>query len=77
MVYGPRHLQVLQDPTYTEMVFHLKVARVEAGLNQQQVAERVGVSWGTLSTWERMIHVPSTYHLVAWWNALGFWTIRR
>ncbi|OGS50556.1 MAG: transcriptional regulator [Erythrobacter sp. RIFCSPHIGHO2_12_FULL_63_10] len=44
----------------TELVSHLKVWRAEAGLTQQQLAERVGVSRKTINTVENEVFVPST-----------------
>lgn len=36
----------------------LKVARIEAGLTQKQLADRVGVTQQTIAKWERGVSTP-------------------
>ncbi len=38
---------------------HLKKRRLDLGLDQQQVADRMGVIWNSVSNWERGIYRPS------------------
>lgn len=38
---------------------HLKKRRLDLGLDQQQVAEQIGVTWMSVSNWERGIYRPS------------------
>lgn len=40
----------------------LKVARIEKGLTQKQLSERVGVSQQTIAKWERGISTPSHFN---------------
>ncbi len=44
----------------TELISHLKAWRTKAGLTQQELAERVGVSRKTINTVENEVFVPST-----------------
>ncbi|MBW6522723.1 helix-turn-helix transcriptional regulator [Sphingomonas sp. RHCKR47] len=43
-----------------ELVAHLKEHRTAAGLTQQELADRVGVSRKTINTVENGVFVPST-----------------
>lgn len=43
-----------------ELVSQLKAVRSEAGLTQQELADRVGVSRKTINTVENGVFVPST-----------------
>lgn len=69
---APRYLEIITDPDYREMIYRLRTARQERRLSQFEVAEMVNVSWTTLSGWERFVHTPSLFHLLAWWRALEF-----
>jgi DNA-binding XRE family transcriptional regulator len=62
----------MADPDYRTMINSLRLARESSGQSQTQVADKIGVTWTTLSTWERFVHTPSLFHLLAWWNVLGF-----
>jgi transcriptional regulator with XRE-family HTH domain len=75
--YSARHRQVLADPEYREMVARLRQARESAGLTQTDLAEKMDVSWTAISQWERFIHAPSLWHLLAWWRALDFEVAQR
>lgn len=44
----------------TELITHLKASRNKAGLTQQELAERIGVSRKTINTVENGVFVPST-----------------
>jgi putative transcriptional regulator len=44
----------------TELIAHLKTWRIDAGLTQQDLAERIGVSRKTINTVENGVFVPST-----------------
>ena len=54
-----------------ELVAHLKAIRTEAGLTQQELAERVGVSRKTINTVENGVFVPSTVLALKLASALG------
>jgi transcriptional regulator with XRE-family HTH domain len=49
----------------------LRELRQQAGLTQQQVAERCGVKWETVSRWGRDTREPSWSNVVALAKALG------
>jgi len=55
----------------TDLVAHLKAARTAAGLTQQELAERVGVSRKTINTVENGVFVPSTVLALKLAAALG------
>jgi transcriptional regulator with XRE-family HTH domain len=38
---------------------HIKKRRLELGLEQDQVADKIGVTWNSVSNWERGIYRPS------------------
>jgi putative transcriptional regulator len=42
------------------LITHLKAWRTQAGLTQQELAERVGVSRKTINTVENGVFIPST-----------------
>lgn len=44
----------------SELVSHLKRWRSDAGLTQQELADRVGVSRKTINTVENAVFIPST-----------------
>jgi transcriptional regulator with XRE-family HTH domain len=49
----------------------LRELREQAGLTQQELGERVGVTWEAISRWERGTREPSWSNVVALANALG------
>lgn len=49
----------------------MKAARILAGLDQAQIAERVGVARQTVSGWERGLSEPSATYFVRWAKATG------
>lgn len=49
----------------------IKILRVIAGLHQRQLAERVGVSLGAVSAWERGAYAPSDVTLWRLARVLG------
>lgn len=59
------------------MVVRLRQAREHAGLSQQALAPKIGVSWTALSGWERFVTTPSLWHLLAWWRELNFEPVQR
>ena len=44
----------------SELISHLKRWRSDAGLTQQELADRVGVSRKTINTVENEVFIPST-----------------
>ena len=51
---------------------HLKKRRLELGLEQFQVAETVGVTWLSISNWERGICRPSKRTIPSLVTFLGY-----
>jgi transcriptional regulator with XRE-family HTH domain len=51
---------------------HLKRQRLDLGLDQQQVADRIGVTWNSVSNWERGIYRPSKRTLARIISFLGY-----
>ena len=49
----------------------LRVARLSAGLDQAQIARRIGVARQTVSNWERGLAEPSATYFVLWARATG------
>jgi transcriptional regulator with XRE-family HTH domain len=49
----------------------LRSLREAAGLTQQQLADRVGVKWESVSRWERGTREPSWGNVLALGKALG------
>jgi transcriptional regulator with XRE-family HTH domain len=45
--------------------------RIENGLTQRQLAERLGVTHITIGNWESGRHAPSAYQLVALGSVFG------
>lgn len=72
MGYPKYHRQMLADPYYTETVAKLRQARETAGLSQPVVAKTIGVTWETVSAWERLRTLPTLFHFIEWCKVLGF-----
>jgi putative transcriptional regulator len=53
------------------LICHLKAARIEAGLTQAELAEKVGVTRKTINTVENGVFVPSTTLALKLARALG------
>jgi transcriptional regulator with XRE-family HTH domain len=51
---------------------HLKKRRLELGLKQDQVADKMGVTWNSVSNWERGIYRPSKRALTGIMSFLGY-----
>ena len=43
---------------------NLKNLRLQEGLTQPQLAEKLGVSKGMISFWENGVYEPTAYHIV-------------
>ena len=56
--------------TYQETIAQLRKTRLEKGLVQSVVAEKLGVSQGMFSRYEKGADVPSTT-LIRWGELLG------
>lgn len=54
-----------------ELLVHLKVARARAGLTQEELAARIGVTRKTINTIERGHFIPSTLLALKLAAALG------
>ncbi|MDO5300780.1 MAG: helix-turn-helix transcriptional regulator [Clostridia bacterium] len=53
------------------MVSKIKILRVSKGLNQQELAESLGVTQGAISHWERGISQPSAKMLARLAETVG------
>lgn len=42
----------------------IRAVRMERGLTQGELAERIGVSQGTISFWENGVEVPTVEHVI-------------
>ena len=51
---------------------HLKKRRLKLGLEQFQMAEMVGVTWLSISNWERGIYRPSKRTMPSLVTLLGY-----
>lgn len=51
---------------------HIKKRRLELGMNQEQVAEKTGVTWISVSNWERGIYRPTKKAMVPVIAFLGY-----
>ncbi len=49
----------------------IRAARGLAGMSQQDLADVAGVSWVSVSNWERGVVMPGSRHLLALGRALG------
>jgi len=61
----------VNDVKYREIGYRIAIAREEAGLNQKELAERLGISQATLSNYEkgkRRIYLPQLQKIA---EALG------
>lgn len=61
----------MNDVKYREIGYRIAIAREEAGLNQKELAERLGISQATLSNYEkgkRRIYLPQLQKIA---EALG------
>ncbi len=72
MGYHKKHREMLEDPYYTETVARLRQARENADLSQLIVARAIGVTWESVSAWERGVTIPSLYHFLEWCKVLVF-----
>ena len=52
---------------------HLKKRRLKLGLEQFQMAEMVGVTWLSISNWERGIYRPSKRTMPSLVTLLGYY----
>lgn len=57
--------------TATSVCMILREVRLLAGLSQQVVADRLGVTRQALSSWERGVRTPNLARLYAWAAAVG------
>ena len=55
----------------SENVMRLRDARISAGLTQNEVSERLGVSQGVISSWETEGFLPRTRQLPLLASVLG------
>ena len=51
---------------------HLKKRRLDLGLDQDQTASQMGVTWNTISNWERGVYRPSKKPMPNIITFLGF-----
>jgi len=51
---------------------HLKKRRLELGWEQEQVAARIGVTWPSVSNWERGIYRPTKKLMTSVVGFLGY-----
>lgn len=72
MAYPKYHKATLQDPWYIDMVARLRQAREDAGLSQEQLAQKLEVTWASVSRWERRVTFPSLYCFIRWLKVLDF-----
>ncbi len=70
--YPSFHRRMLADPYYGQTVANLRRVRETAGLSQGAVADVIGVTWETVSSWERRVTLPSLYHFIKWCEYLNF-----
>lgn len=49
----------------------LKTARISAGLEQADIAQKLGVNRGTVSNWERGVSEPGATPFVRWAEITG------
>lgn len=42
------------------MMNELKKRRLELGLTQEQLAQKIGVTWSTISRWEKNDRIPTS-----------------
>lgn len=77
MGYTRRHYDMLCDPDYRAMIDRLRGARESLGLTQTEMATKIGVDFTAVNRWERLVHVPSVFHLFAWFRVLGFDAVQR
>jgi transcriptional regulator with XRE-family HTH domain len=57
--------------TKAELAAYMRRARLDSGLTQVQVAERMGVKQSTVSSWEIGVNEPGVETLTAWGDAIG------
>jgi transcriptional regulator with XRE-family HTH domain len=60
------------DPRAEYLINELTNLRKEAGLSQNELAERIGTQPNALRNWEQKITIPRTDSLVLWAAALGY-----
>lgn len=53
------------------VISRLHTARVKQNINQQDLAERIGVTRPALSHWERGWKTPTWFNFMCWAEALG------
>jgi transcriptional regulator with XRE-family HTH domain len=63
-------MTMVNDTTRT-LPERLRVSRLMAGLEQGDVAQRLGVARTTVSTWERGLTEPSATNFVLWAEITG------
>ena len=72
MAHPKYHSEMLQDPWYIDLVASLRQAREAAGLSQAELAQKLEVTWASVSRWERRVTFPSLYCFIRWLKVLGF-----
>lgn len=63
-------MTILDNPTWT-LVDRLRKSRQLADLDQEQIADAIGVGRTTVSNWERGRSEPSATYFVRWARATG------
>lgn len=56
----------MRDPAYVELVTRLREIREDRGIQQKELAARLGVPMSTFGHWETMRHKPEPYWLARW-----------
>jgi transcriptional regulator with XRE-family HTH domain len=60
----------MEEKFYKNLIGLLIAKRKEAGLSQEQLCERIGVSDGLVNKWESGARLPSSFYLMCWCVAL-------
>ena len=64
-------MTMIDMPSATDLRRRLRASRLLADLEQDEIAERIGVSRGTVSNWERGRSEPGATFFVRWAHATG------
>jgi transcriptional regulator with XRE-family HTH domain len=57
--------------TKAELSAYMRRCRLDSGMTQTQVAEKMGIKQSTISSWEIGANEPSVDALTAWGKAIG------
>ncbi len=56
---------------YEDFIRRMVMRRIELGITQEQLGDRLGVASGLVAKWECVDRLPSLFMLICWAGSLG------